>query len=87
MSTTLERHFAAIGARLEVRHERAAPDYRFDVVRGRRGEYFDLRGSRIDDLVVQHRCHLDEVSIHVDDGMIELLADRARCWSPHARPP
>jgi hypothetical protein len=54
MRTTLERHFAAIGARLEVRHELAAPDYRFDVVRGRRGEYFELRGSRTDDLVVQH---------------------------------
>ena len=54
MRTTLERHFAAIGARLEVRHELAAPDYSFDVVRGRRGEYFELRGSRIDDLVVQH---------------------------------
>ena len=54
MRTTLERHFAAIGARLEVRHESAAVDYRFDVVRGRRGEYFELRGSRLDDVIVQH---------------------------------
>jgi hypothetical protein len=54
MGITLERHFAAIGARLEVRHEPLAVDYRFDVVRGRHGEYFELRGSRLDDLVVQH---------------------------------
>jgi hypothetical protein len=53
MRTTLEKHFAAIGARLEVRHEPAV-DYRFDVVRARRGEYFELRGSRLDDLFVQH---------------------------------
>jgi hypothetical protein len=54
MGMTLERHFAAIGARLDVRHEPLARDYRFDVIRGRRGEYFELRGSRLDDLVVQH---------------------------------
>jgi hypothetical protein len=54
MVTTLEKHFASIGARLEVCPEPGASDYRFDVVRGRRGEYFELRGSRIDALVVQH---------------------------------
>lgn len=54
MDTQLQKHFAAIGARLEVRREPAAADYAFDVVRGRRGEYFELRGSRLDDLVVQH---------------------------------
>jgi hypothetical protein len=53
MGTSLERHFAGIGARLEVRHE-AAVDYRFDVIRDRRGERFELRGSRLDDLVAQH---------------------------------
>jgi hypothetical protein len=62
MRTTLEKHFALIGARLEVCHEPAAPDYRFDVVRGRRGEYFELRGSRIDGLVVQH---VDKRSRHI----------------------
>ena len=62
MGTTLARHFAAIGARLEVCHEPAAPDYRFDVVRGRRGEYFELRGSRVDDLVAQH---VDKRSRHI----------------------
>ena len=62
MRTPLERHFAAIGARLEVRHEPAGPDYSFDVVRGRRGEYFELRGSRIDTLVVQH---VDKRSRHI----------------------
>ena len=54
MVTTLEKHFAAIGARLDVCHEPDASDYGFDVVRGRRGEYFELRGSRLDTLFVQH---------------------------------
>lgn len=62
MRTRLESHFAAIGARLEVCHEPGGPDYRFDVVRGRRGEYFELRGSRIDALVVQH---VDKRSRHI----------------------
>jgi hypothetical protein len=62
MGTTLERHFAAIGARLEVCHEPAAAGYRFDVVRGRRGEYFELRGSRLDTLFVQH---VDKRSRHI----------------------
>ena len=62
MRTTLERHFAAIGARLEVCHEPVGPDYRFDVVRSRRGEHFELRGSRIDALVVQH---VDKQSRHI----------------------
>ena len=62
MGTTLEKHFAAIGAPLEVRYEPAATDYRFDVVRGRRGEFFELRGSRIDTLLVQH---VDRASRHI----------------------
>ena len=62
MRTSLERHFAAIGARLEVRREPGGPDYRFDVLRGRRGEYFELRGSRLDAVVVQH---VDKRSRHI----------------------
>jgi hypothetical protein len=54
MGISLEKHFASIGARLAVRPDRAGVDYRFDVVRDRRDEYFELRGSRLDDLVVQH---------------------------------
>jgi hypothetical protein len=54
MHSTLERHFAAIGARLEIRRGPAAADYTLDVVSDRQGEYFELRGSRLDDLVVQH---------------------------------
>jgi hypothetical protein len=54
MVTTLEKHFATIGARLEVHHVPGDTDYRFDVIRDRRGEHFELRGSRLDDVVVQH---------------------------------
>lgn len=60
---TLEKHFAAIGARLEVRHKPDGADYRFDVIRDRRGdEYFELTGSRLDDLAVQH---VDKRSRHI----------------------
>jgi hypothetical protein len=59
---TLERHFAAIGARLVVHRHAGDVDYRFDVVRDRRGEHFDLRGSRLDELVVQH---VDKRARHV----------------------
>ena len=62
MVTTLEKHFASIGARLAVYHEPAATDYRFDVVRSRRSEYFELRGSRLDALVVQH---VDKPNRHI----------------------
>ena len=46
---SLARHFAAIGARLEVRHTPDI-DFAFDVIRTRRDEYFELRGSRPEDL-------------------------------------
>jgi hypothetical protein len=54
MRHTLEKHFAAIGAHLAVRPGPDNVDYRFDIVRNRRSEYFELRGSRLDNLVVQH---------------------------------
>jgi hypothetical protein len=54
MRHTLQKHFAAIGAHLEVRPGPDNVDYRFDIIRDRRSEYFELRGSRLDDLVVQH---------------------------------
>jgi hypothetical protein len=54
MHHILEKHFAAIGARLDVRSGPDHIDYRFDVIRDRRDEYFELRGSRLDELVVQH---------------------------------
>jgi hypothetical protein len=54
MRHTLQKHFAAIGAHLEVRPGPDSVDYRFDIIRDRRSEYFELRGSRLDDLVVQH---------------------------------
>ena len=54
MRHTLQKHFSAIGAHLEVRPGPDNVDYRFDIVRDRRSEYFELRGSRLDELVVQH---------------------------------
>ena len=54
MRHTLEKHFAAIGAQLKVRPGSNTVDYSFDVIRDRRREYFELRGSRLDDLFVQH---------------------------------
>lgn len=54
MQHTLQRHFSAIGAQLVVRPGPDNVDYRFDIIRDRRSEYFELRGSRLDDLVVQH---------------------------------
>lgn len=54
MYHTLQKHFSAIGAQLVVRPGPDNVDYRFDIIRERRSEYFELRGSRLDDLVVQH---------------------------------
>src|SRR5262249_48215193 len=52
-----------IGARLELRQKPDDVDYRFDVIRDRRGEeYFELTGSRLDDLGVQH---VDKRSRHI----------------------
>jgi hypothetical protein len=54
MRHTLQKHFSAIGAQLVVRPGPDNVDYRFDIVRDHRSEYFELSGSRLDDLVVQH---------------------------------
>jgi hypothetical protein len=62
MRHTLQKHFAAIGAHLEVRPGPDNVDYRFDIVRDRRSEYFELRGSRLDELVVQH---VDKQARHI----------------------
>ncbi len=78
MRTTLERHFEAIGARLKFRHTPEDDrEYRFDVIRDRRGEYFELRGSRLDDLVVQH----------VDKSCRHLLVRGIARDSPRANTP